>query len=190
MKTDQFDDFLLGKGFGFTFNDLDQAARRRVKNLVVGDFVNKTETGAAPLSFDEAYDKLLAVAPKWDDPASFIFWRDLPAARKAGDNLKLMRIQRSGLCYMHAPAVLQHYLVTMSSAGKHYSCLNVSRHGSYLGTLSNKLITNGMRTAAPHPTTWCQGGVPPAVWGGCSTGLGPTAKGGKHGGCFGSFGLF
>jgi hypothetical protein len=32
-------------------------------------------------------------------------------------NLKVIRRQTSGLCFMHAPAVLQHYLCSIESSG-------------------------------------------------------------------------
>jgi hypothetical protein len=50
--------------------------------------------------------------PAWSDPdKSFVMFRDHPDLK--GKNALVERLQWSGLCYMHAPIVLQHYLVQM-----------------------------------------------------------------------------
>jgi len=52
--------------------------------------------------------------PVWGDKnKSYVVFRDHPAYN--GENVFVERIQHSGLCYMHAPIVLQHYLVRMNS---------------------------------------------------------------------------
>ena len=46
----------------------------------------------------------------------FVVFRDHPDLCKKGHALK-ERIQLSGLCYMHGPIIMQHYLVAMNSTG-------------------------------------------------------------------------
>ena len=53
----------------------------------------------------------------WSDPLkSFIFHRDHPSVAKKANVLR-QRAQLSGLCYIHGPDLLQHYLVEMHNAG-------------------------------------------------------------------------
>ena len=68
-----------------------------------------------------------------DASQSFVFFRDhakVKALSKAArEQLKVTRIQPSaGLCYTHAPAVLQHNLVTVHSGGEHHEMLNVAKY--------------------------------------------------------------
>jgi len=52
---------------------------------------------------------------EWSDASkSYVVFRD--DAKLAGKDAYVERVQKSGLCYMHAPIVLQHYLVRMNSA--------------------------------------------------------------------------
>jgi hypothetical protein len=50
--------------------------------------------------------------PEWSSDSSFVVFRDhVQFSGKAHSYVE--RVKLSGLCYMHAPVVLQHYLVTM-----------------------------------------------------------------------------
>ena len=52
--------------------------------------------------------------PLWGDPArSYVFHRDDPRVNQK--NVLAQRVQLSGLCYIHAPDMLQHYLVSMNT---------------------------------------------------------------------------
>jgi hypothetical protein len=55
--------------------------------------------------------------PEWSDPKkSFVFHRDDPDLVEHNKaNLLLQRVQDKSLCHMHAPAVLQHYLISKHS---------------------------------------------------------------------------
>jgi hypothetical protein len=55
--------------------------------------------------------------PVWGDPrTSYVVFRDHPDL--AEKNAFVERVQLSGLCYMHGPIVLQHYLVQMRRVEK------------------------------------------------------------------------
>jgi hypothetical protein len=60
------------------------------------------------------FESFVKQHPEWNSPNSFVVFRDHPSlAHKKHSYVE--RFQSSGLCYMHAPVVLQHYLVTMNS---------------------------------------------------------------------------
>jgi hypothetical protein len=57
------------------------------------------------MSFEQFCEKV----PEWKDPASsYVCFRDDLSMKES----LVQRVERSGLCYIHAPVVLQHYLVT------------------------------------------------------------------------------
>lgn len=61
------------------------------------------------------------------------------------DNLKVLRRQQSGLCYMHAPVVLQHYLVAMQHPTSVTGMIDVANYINQCWTgeqLQNFLLHN------------------------------------------------
>jgi hypothetical protein len=52
---------------------------------------------------------------KWNEAGSFIFHRDFPGMSEKIGVLKQRAQTSGGLCYMHVPVMLQHYLVCISS---------------------------------------------------------------------------
>jgi hypothetical protein len=55
-------------------------------------------------------------------------------------NLLLLRCQRAGLCYMHAPIVLQHYLVTIATKGTSNGIVDLDKYEA--DTISKNIPTN------------------------------------------------
>jgi hypothetical protein len=55
--------------------------------------------------------------PEWSAGSSYVIFRDHKLL-KGKPHAYVERVQMSGLCYMHAPVVMQHYLVAMSSVDK------------------------------------------------------------------------
>ena len=51
--------------------------------------------------------------PEWAPGNSYVLHRDHPRLR-GKEHALVERVQKSGLCYMHAPIVMQHYLVAMN----------------------------------------------------------------------------
>lgn len=65
----------------------------------------------------QTFDMFVSLIPEWGDPTlSYVFHRDHPKVNRPGQpNCLVQRYQSSGLCYLHAPVTLQHYLVAMGT---------------------------------------------------------------------------
>jgi hypothetical protein len=84
----------------------DCAARERLERLLRSEEIhlNSTET---------SFDHFTKVCPEWNSPSSsFVVFRDHPLLKNKA-YAYAERVQPIGLCYMHAPIVLQHYLLSM-----------------------------------------------------------------------------
>lgn len=117
-----------------SLHDVD--VRRRAYYVAYGDcFVGgkgyNTPIAGVPVSFDDAFHQFALNHPAWDTTAElenlFLFWLHFKPAQQL-PNLKVIRRQESGLCCMHAPAVLQHYLLTMATMGAEHGMLDVSKY--------------------------------------------------------------
>lgn len=87
-------------------------ARARLYRIVCED--EESSDIAERLSMFEAFT---LVHSEWSSSdTSYVLFRDHPQLRGKPHAL-VERVQWSGLCYMHAPVVLQHYLVSMTSDG-------------------------------------------------------------------------
>ena len=61
-------------------------------------------------AFQKKFDVFLNQQPSWNNSATVVlFWKNYPAEHYK--NIMVIRKQMSGLCFMHAPVVLQHYLL-------------------------------------------------------------------------------
>eukprot|EP01031_Cornospumella_fuschlensis_P028788 gene28788-34753_t len=85
-------------------------------------------------SFDGTFEHFVECNPKWRKIDSIVlFWRyyeagDAKIIEGEGKNFKLLLRQRSGgLCFMHAPVVLQHYMVSIG-CGKAADILDIIRY--------------------------------------------------------------
>jgi hypothetical protein len=89
------------------------AARDHLRQIMT-----QTEVGSSLTPGCTTFDAFAKNHPVWDDPsASYVLWRDHPGL-KGKPSAFVERIQPgSGLSYMHAPIVMQHYLVQMNVAG-------------------------------------------------------------------------
>jgi hypothetical protein len=90
----------------------------RLARLLNGDMAHESsnidteqDDGAICVSttFEEAFAKFLESCPTWSAEGVVLFFNRYSHV----PNLKVLRRQRTGLCYMHAPVVLQHYLVSI-----------------------------------------------------------------------------
>jgi hypothetical protein len=86
-----------------------KSARERLRRIVVKGEVGKNFDEAASL-----FDAFVAKHPEWGPEKSFVVFRDHQLL-KGKQHAYVERVQLSGLCYMHAPVILQHYLVSMHS---------------------------------------------------------------------------
>jgi hypothetical protein len=78
--------------------------------------VEKGETTPTRLQMEaeSVFDGFLALHPEWNEEDSFVVFRDHENLRGKTHAL-VERFQKSGLCYMHACVVVQHYLVAMNN---------------------------------------------------------------------------
>ena len=97
--------FIIDPGSAGLYKARFVAAQNRLERLIStdGDFKSKT------ISKDtQSFGDFLNTFPDWkDETLSFICFRDDPML----SNTLIYRVQRASLCYLHAPNVLQYYLV-------------------------------------------------------------------------------
>ena len=102
------------------------SARARLETLLAptGDFVQDFLPDNVQ-SFESALDNLV----EWKDrTTSYIFLRDDPCVREKKD-LIAQRVQLNGLCYLHAPVLLHHYLASRNLPGNQTAgLLNLARY--------------------------------------------------------------
>ncbi|KAI9330850.1 hypothetical protein BDR26DRAFT_922364 [Obelidium mucronatum] len=111
VRKSEFDDVLS--------NDTEESSQqlKRLKTIVEGGEKSPTRTAlqATPKLF---FDAFVASHPEWAATAGvFVAHRDHPDLQ-GKEHALVERFQKSGHCYMHAPVVLQHYLVAMSTCDK------------------------------------------------------------------------
>jgi hypothetical protein len=75
------------------------------------------------ISFDEEFNKFCEIIPEWKEDNVILFWKFYPTLR----TIKVLRRQLSGLCYMHAPVVLQHYMSTILHGDNNFKMIDVAR---------------------------------------------------------------
>ncbi|KAI3639766.1 hypothetical protein MIR68_002080 [Amoeboaphelidium protococcarum] len=84
-------------------------ARERLRRIVVKGEVGKNFDDEGTL-----FDAFVAKHPEWGPENSYVIFRDHELL-KDKPHAYVERVQLSGLCYTHAPVILQHYLVAMFS---------------------------------------------------------------------------
>ena len=90
--------------------------------------VEKGETTPTRLKMeiDSVFDDFVTTHKEWKEKDSFVVFRDHQDL-KGKSHALVERIQNSGLCYMHACVVVQHYLVAMNNA-KEVPMLNMAEY--------------------------------------------------------------
>ena len=102
-------------------DELRKALDRLQAIVVIG------ETSPTRANLDEQFfDAFIKDHPEWAGKNSFVVFRDHKSL-KGKPHALVERFQKSGLCYMHACVVVQHYLVAMSSQDK-VPMLNISEY--------------------------------------------------------------
>ena len=120
---------LTGDPYFLNYETMVEERRDRLHKIMNGDIVHGREghnEDPAPIKLQDEFDKFCERIPAWKDGGSYVFWRDHSNV-KDKEGVLVVRVQNSGLCYMHAPAALQHYVVTMNSGGTHHEMLNVAK---------------------------------------------------------------
>eukprot|EP01062_Namystynia_karyoxenos_P016360 TRINITY_DN15962_c0_g1_i4.p1 TRINITY_DN15962_c0_g1~~TRINITY_DN15962_c0_g1_i4.p1 ORF type:complete len:402 (+),score=148.65 TRINITY_DN15962_c0_g1_i4:75-1208(+) len=94
-------------------SDTDQykAAKERVLHLLEPEGDKHDERTPEDI---QTLEEFCQAVPEWNDPEkSYVVFRDRDCW-KGKHSIVRQRVQRSGLCYIHAPVVFQHYLVAMT----------------------------------------------------------------------------
>ena len=76
--------------------------------LCLKQFVINEEDSSDVDQDNNTFTRFMAKCPEWGEATSYVCFRDDPKLQPSG---LVERVQPSGLCYMHAPIVLQSYLV-------------------------------------------------------------------------------
>ena len=132
VKLESVIGYLKGKGIkknSELWGKLNCEARRRLKYLANGD--EKLSD-----SFEEEFQKFLKLTDnKWsidsnENKEIAVFWHSY----ENKNHLKVLRCQLSGLCYIHACVVLQHYSVAINESddSKNVGMLDI---GKYVGEI-------------------------------------------------------
>ena len=103
---------------------------QRLRRLTSATDLNY-ESDTVPLDVISWNESMRLLPPEWSDPRkSFVFHRDDPdVAEYNKEKLLLQRVQDKSLCHMHAPAVMQHYLISKYSRKKiQPAILNMARY--------------------------------------------------------------
>jgi hypothetical protein len=90
------------------------------------------------------FDGFVASHAEWSTDKSFVIFHDHPEL-KFKPHAYVERVQHSGLCYMHAPIVMQHYLVAMN-CDEHIPMLDIAmfmRGYMSASALSNHIWEDG-----------------------------------------------
>jgi len=73
----------------------------------------------------QSFQEFLDEFPDWKDKkSSFIFHRDHPNVKD--EDVLAQRVQKSGLCYIHAPDMVQHYVVSLTTK-KNAGMIDISK---------------------------------------------------------------
>mmetsp|Transcript_22727 Transcript_22727/g.32644 ORF Transcript_22727/g.32644 Transcript_22727/m.32644 type:complete len:333 (-) Transcript_22727:181-1179(-) len=99
---------------GIKYWDADRFAR--LKRIMEGDVTFDVEVSERDSFayvdqklFLNQFENFLQLYPSWRENNVILFWMTYPKANH--EKMLVMRKQLSGLCFMHAPVVLQHYLL-------------------------------------------------------------------------------
>jgi hypothetical protein len=67
-----------------------------------------------------------------------LFWTEFSVEQQA--RIMVIRKQKSGLCYLHAPVVLEHYLIAIATGGKNSSTYDIGKYEAHV--LSGEHLVN------------------------------------------------
>eukprot|EP00047_Mylnosiga_fluctuans_P024368 m.159724 g.159724 ORF g.159724 m.159724 type:complete len:463 (+) comp9842_c0_seq2:195-1583(+) len=100
--------------------------------MLTGDRVVKTEDHRPARTFSALFGDFCRSTPErgaWQRPGALLFWTSptFPPGL-ALDNFMVRGVQLSGNCFVHAPVVLQHYLVVKGSGHADHTKVAVSKY--------------------------------------------------------------
>ena len=122
---------------------LDAMGLDKIERLVDGD-ITKNEKNY----FQEHFERFICLVPEWKSPT---LNRDTPGKKRKADSqeatvhlfwtqfneeqlarIMVIRKQKSGLCYLHAPVVLEHYLFAIATGGAHSSTYDIGKYEAHV----------------------------------------------------------
>ena len=116
----------------------------KLRRLMEGDIVMKDVDGTEDY-FGQCFKEFICKAPQWSNEHAkshsetlHLFFEGFTAEERK--TLMIIRQQNSGVCYLHAVVVFEHYLSAIMSGGKVVSTYDVGKYEGH--TLSGKLLEN------------------------------------------------
>jgi hypothetical protein len=145
-------EFLKGKGITSPETivaKLDDIGLDKIDSLVDGDI--KVSVGNF---FEEHLKQFTDIVPAWihstlpgkkrkadsqdDGVVVNLFWTEFSVEQQA--RIMVIRKQKSGLCYLHAPVVLEHYLIAIATGGKNSCTYDIGKYEAHV--LSGEHLVN------------------------------------------------
>jgi hypothetical protein len=95
--------------------------KSRLQKLIDGDKINDHMTH---ITFDKMFDKFTSIYIEWQNDAAILFWKNYNI-----NDMKVIRRQMTGLCFMHAPVVLQYYMYCIyNKENSHLKMIDVAKY--------------------------------------------------------------
>ena len=138
-------DFLQEKGIADpedVASQLDEIGLDKIDRLVDGDITSNEKN-----YFQECFDRFIKLAPVWgqldwwnskkqetdsQEGVVHLFWTQFSEEQLG--RIMVIRKQKSGLCYLHAPVVLEHYLIAIATNGRSSSTYNIGKYEAHVLT--------------------------------------------------------
>ncbi|KAI8898807.1 hypothetical protein BC833DRAFT_588216 [Globomyces pollinis-pini] len=133
VRTNEFDELLADEEPHFRkwkFEELFAARTDKLKSALkrLEIIVQKGETSPTRTNLEQTtlFEEFVSNHSEWKANISWVVFRDHKDLKKK-EHALVERFQRSGLCYMHACVVMQHYLVAMNN-DKQIPMLNMAEY--------------------------------------------------------------
>ena len=137
-------EFLKGKGITSPETivaKIGDIGLEKIDSLVNGDIKSSAE-----FFFEKHLKQFTDIVPAWihstlpgkkrkagskeDGVVVNLFWTQFSVEQQA--RIMVIRKQKSGLCYLHAPVVLEHYLIAIATGGKNSSTYDIGKYEAYV----------------------------------------------------------
>lgn len=114
------------------FNEWGENKKSVLRKILSGDAVTRESVInmdqprviVQEISFDDEFKKFCEKCPKWNTKDAVLFWKNYTHL----NTLKVLRRQLTGLCFMHAPVVLHHYMNTIQNGDNNYKMIDVAKY--------------------------------------------------------------
>ena len=125
---------------------LDKTGLDKIDRLMDGDITSNEKN-----YFFEHFNRFVELVPDWnqtrdvvsssgrkrkadsqDDGEIHLFWTQFDTEQC--ERIMVIRKQTSGLCYLHAPVVMEHYLIAIATAGENSSTYDIGKYEAHVLT--------------------------------------------------------